>query len=176
MHLPLILTCKVVIPFLGCQWPMLLDLNGLIIIVSQLDPIQCGVYWMNSRWLFPYHVFVHEIIWKVSFFKVLVWEWCRLILDLKMVNRNVVVVLVWNIGSGLHLTFQIFILFIWIYIWFIVFLGLGRKRMDIIILNNFRRIFQTRSNSLLIILRTSNIADILFFVRFYLMILAILRI
>jgi hypothetical protein len=50
----------------------------------------------------------------------LVWEWCRLILDLKMVNRNVVVVLVWNIGSGLHLTFQIFILFIWIYIRFIV--------------------------------------------------------
>ena len=72
--------------------------------------------------------------------------------------------------------FQIFILFIWIYIWLIVFFSLCKKRMNIIILDNVCRIFQTRFNSLLIILRTSNIAYFWFFFRFYLIILTILRI
>jgi len=72
--------------------------------------------------------------------------------------------------------FQIFILFIWVYIWFIIFLSLGRKRMHIIILHDFCRIFQARPDSLLIILRTPNITDFLFYVRFYLMVLSILRI
>ncbi len=126
MHLPLILTAilgKVIISlvwFLGCQWPMLLYFNRLIIFVFELYPIKSRVYRVNCGRLFSNHIFVHQIICQIPFFKVLVWKRCWLILDLKMLYWNVLVILVWNIWSRLYLTFQIFILFIWVYIWFII--------------------------------------------------------